>query len=1118
MLEYTGREIVIEMAQGRPLKRPGKLVIEIQTAWPDGVNAGDELFARGDFRQAREQYSAAIRKEQRAWARRIILAKIIRCYRELNLTEAAGKLFLGLLHEDPDTPDFDLIPLAWLPAQPSGSLTQTAQTWLEAQDSSAAVLLGASHLLPTSFRGRALERLESLALDKDRRIAALALAQSWRSELATVNAERIGRWQQNIEQFPEPLRAGPYLVLGQALARVGRAEPAALALLHVPILYPQERQLSAEALLAAAQLLEQASQPAAATRLYLELTASYEGLRAAADAAQHLQRLKAPAGRGAAPPPTAGDTSEERFLDGLRTRRLFELAENYCREELTTSALADQQRAELTVELSRTYVDHALQSPPDERDAIWARAQAVIEDLLRARPNDPRRILLQVQLGLVHLARGELVRQEAEILHNSAERLEQARDELRRAVGDLQTAQETLAVELRNANLRKRAEPGLLTADELLSLQRNLNYQLARAYRNQGQSYPPRSDDRTNSLRQAVDQLRPLAEADLDDGVTWQSRLDEIICQRLLEHYPEAERRLAALDQAEPPPRVAASARAEEIRLALARGQLPEALALLDSGRAISRQHFADLDYASFEAYAAAWRAADQAKAADQAAQYQSRAAELIQAIDRRYGPYWSRRAETLLAGNVSAAGGSKDLSLLVRAAESFYRAGEIEQALAAYDQAAEQAMKAQQTDVAFDTAYTAAVLEQKQGHHRSAADRFRSLALSAPKHAKAGGAHLLAIYNHAQAVKDDPAASDDDYLALLNEHLQFWPAEPSANQARLWLGKLQQGRRNWAAAIEAYRGIAVDDPHYGEAIGAVANCYQTELAELQAAGKPTAEAAEQAARYFEELISGGRDRLPERFSPVERLAAVTAAELYLQYADGRYDRAERILAAALDASGDAPEEWKSDAEGLLVFALAGQGRREEAALRLKQLAQGRPQQLLLLVEGLDEIARDSSASIRRELARLELQAAELLGAQRSTLSAADRKTFDLAYARALATAERRDEALRLLAGLAEASPRDGNVQEAYAQALLEGPDKTSWQAALNKWRGIEKKCRAGGDRWLRSMYAQALALERLNQKPQSLQLIKLTAALHPDMGGPELKAKFMELQKRCER
>lgn len=1119
VLEYTGREIVVQTEDGREFKRPGSYVVEIETDWPKGVAAGDELYAAGDFKGARAQYVAAIRPEKRAWARRMILAKIIACHKQLGEFEPAGKLFLGLVKEDPDTPDFALIPLAWLPAQPPPELERAAEQWLADAGSPVAALLGASHLLSTSRRAAAVERIELLAREKNRRIAALARAQAWRAALPTAHADQIARWKEGLEEFPDALRAGPYLVLGQALARKGDAEQAALTLLHVPTLYPQERQLAAEALLVAAELLEKQGQASAASRLREELTSDYAGTRAAAEAGE------SPNGTGAAKPHLArsnaapSDNLERQFLDGLRDRRLFELAEGYCRAEANETGLPPARRAELAVELSRTFADHALQAAPDERAALWTQALGAVEDFSRREPNHPRRVLLEVQRGLVELARGELARQEAEITGGAKERLEKARELLREAVNVLQAAQQTLTEDLRRANqTRQRPDPERLAAAELQSLQRNLNYQLSRAFRNQGQSYPAGSEDRTNSLGQAVEKLKPLAESADDDALAWQSRLDEIVCERLMEDFEGAARLIVSLAKRDPPPRVQSSARAEAIRLALARGQVREALEMMEAGRAFAGQTTADLDYAFLEAYVAAWRAAAKQGDEEQAAGLQSQAAALIQEIDRLYGPYWSRRAETLLAGNISAAGGPKDVTLLVRAAESLYRARQFEQAVAAYDQAAEEALRTKQDDAAFDAAYTAAVLEQEQGRRREAAERFRRLALSQPKHAKAGDAHLLAIYNTAQAAKRDPAVSSDGYVQLLEEHLQHWAGEASANQVRIWLGKVRERQQAYSAAIAAYRDIPADDPHFAEAVSSIARSQQKLLAELAAAGKPTREAAEEASRYFERLVVGERNKLPERWTEVQRQAAASAAEIWLQYSDDQFDRAERILTAALESADDAPETWRSEAEGLLVFALAGQGRRDEAASRLAKLAQGQPQQLLLLVEGLGRIAQQATPAVRRELAELELQAAGLLREQRKGLGEADRRAFDLAYAQALVSAERRDEALRLLAGMAEAAPRDGQIQEAYAQLLLDGRDKASWQAALGKWRQIEKKCRTGSDRWLRSIYHQALALERLDQKPQAAKLLKLTQSLHPELGGPEMKAQFIELLRRCER
>ena len=116
----------------------------------------------------------------------------------------------------PDSPDFALIPLAWLPAEPSPGLAQTAEQWLEDLETPAALLLGASHLLPTARRATALERLALLGKDKDRRIDALTQAQTWRTQLAAANDGQVERRQRAIQEFTEAMRAGPYYVLGQA--------------------------------------------------------------------------------------------------------------------------------------------------------------------------------------------------------------------------------------------------------------------------------------------------------------------------------------------------------------------------------------------------------------------------------------------------------------------------------------------------------------------------------------------------------------------------------------------------------------------------------------------------------------------------------------------------------------------------------------------------------------------------------------------------------------------------------------------------------------------------------------------------------------------------------------
>ena len=62
---------------------------------------------------------------------------------------------------------------------------------------------------------------------------------------------------------------------------------------------------------------------------------------------------------------------DQQLIAGLRDRRLFELAESFCRQKLAAPNLDDAAKTELTVELLRTYALHAIHEAPAER-AKWS--------------------------------------------------------------------------------------------------------------------------------------------------------------------------------------------------------------------------------------------------------------------------------------------------------------------------------------------------------------------------------------------------------------------------------------------------------------------------------------------------------------------------------------------------------------------------------------------------------------------------------------------------------------------------------------------------------------------------------------------------------------------------
>lgn len=291
VLDYTGQELTIRLSTGIERTFPADRVFLVETDRSAAHRAADELFEERKFSEALNRYLEAHAGEPRGWVRRQLLARIVWCLRNLDRLAEAGQYFLMLCHDDPHTPYFDCIPLSWVPAEPPENLRRKSQQWLAA-GSPLETLLGASHLMATAERPEALRRLSTLRFHNDRRIAALAKAQHWRSELAIATDARLREWAEAIESMPTDLRAGAWFLLGQARARAERPEQAALAYLRVPILYPRERTLAARCLVEAAGQLEKIGQPQEAMRLYREVLDTLPDSPSVSEARARLRELQ----------------------------------------------------------------------------------------------------------------------------------------------------------------------------------------------------------------------------------------------------------------------------------------------------------------------------------------------------------------------------------------------------------------------------------------------------------------------------------------------------------------------------------------------------------------------------------------------------------------------------------------------------------------------------------------------------------------------------------------------------------------------------------------------------------------------------------------------------------
>lgn len=291
ILEYTGKELRIEVLGGRVESVSTERVVEIRTTKNDAHKQAEQLLADDRLDSALGAFKQAKQQEQRPWMVRQISAQLVGCYLEQNSIEHAGDEFLSIVASDPDTFHIDVIPLPWRLQPTTPAVEAKARFWIQREKQPLAVLLGASWLYGTADRPNAMQTLQKLASGNDRTVSLLAEAQLWRTKLVTANESEVLRWQEIWERFPDSIRPTATFILADGFARVNRPETSAAFFMQLPILAPQQRGAAADGLLFAGKQLEKIGQGTPAVGLYRELTEHYSASPSAAEARARLASL-----------------------------------------------------------------------------------------------------------------------------------------------------------------------------------------------------------------------------------------------------------------------------------------------------------------------------------------------------------------------------------------------------------------------------------------------------------------------------------------------------------------------------------------------------------------------------------------------------------------------------------------------------------------------------------------------------------------------------------------------------------------------------------------------------------------------------------------------------------
>lgn len=270
IVQWKGMSLTIS-SDGIEREIDNDQIIEIQTNWSDEYRSGLAETNAGKTQIAIVKFQEALKIESRPWAQRIIRAKLVDTLQSIEKHASAVDQFLQIVREDPQTRFLHLAPLPWTGS--SNSLDQFAVQWIESRDS-VTQLIGASWLLGGTERDRGIKMLEELSNDIDPGIKNIAIAQLWRTRV-NVSAKQVKVWQDIVDRMPPELRAGPYLVLADAQARAGLTEMAIVNWMRIPILYPEQKTLSAAALYRSGSLLHNKGQTKQAQSLLNELVTHY---------------------------------------------------------------------------------------------------------------------------------------------------------------------------------------------------------------------------------------------------------------------------------------------------------------------------------------------------------------------------------------------------------------------------------------------------------------------------------------------------------------------------------------------------------------------------------------------------------------------------------------------------------------------------------------------------------------------------------------------------------------------------------------------------------------------------------------------------------------------------
>ncbi len=789
------------------------------------------------------------------------------------------------------------------------------------------------------------------------------------------------------------------------------------------------------------------------------------------------------------------------YVRALRAHRLVWVAERVARRRLQRASTAAD-AAPWALELVQLLASEAMESSGTDRSSqerAWEKVELIDREFRRRFPRSLWGFQVRLQVALARLARTRSLQLDALALNGKGSHRDEALRRIREERRALRALTETLDVAASRAGDRRKTMPPAV----IQSLQNQAVLAEAKLLSWRGSLYAPQSNDRIAAFNAAVQRIEQvLAGTSAEDPL----RVDALLLRaQALRQLGDLRGAAATLDviarQKGLEPSLRLRIDAERLRLAQAQGKDPSAWPVQPSiGRTLAGKTDVEWDMTSLEALL---QVASRDGGHDQATM--QKIEQGVEAIARRYGPYWGRRAAQLLARHVARWGGGGSGTLLVKSAMERRREGNRKAAVELLDQAADAFRKAGDAAREFDSRYQAAAIMQESKAFAAAAERYRGLSLDLRTDPRAPAAHLLAIWNRRKAAS---ASKDDDstYFTWLDEQISIWPHAKATQRARWWMAQWLIAHNRLAEALSAFAGISPDSDLREAATQAAWQQWWTQIDRTDPQSVERNKILASAADDFRQVADrcAKAEAWPAACQALLREIAfktIAAIEVPVDRMKTLDEWLEQHIARKMDVPCRVEAAW------LKANLTPGESLPSVEPNKLDIQWYRWAVERWQLVHRSGKQGAVDPKRLADELQRVEGH----LDANASYL----RRSLRMSRAELLDAAGRSDQAKRLLEQLARDHPRDYRVQRAWAEWLLRSDRRDDWPKAEQAWRRLASSTRPGSDIWYDAKYGVARSLLKQGKPKPCLERIRYLLATRGPLPGP-WDERFKALAEKC--